>query len=313
MYLATPQGSTTPTPGLMTFELMRGTKSHALPVADYARALVHGFESRTIYGGDDVFAAFADLFQTPICRYNLFESSPEVFGVPGAKASEHSILWIRGKSNAEDHCDILIPKVVDEAFAKHARMMAQALSWEWGVGKDLIVQFISDFMGRGIFAGRNFSKKDVLGWYDGHRCNFNGSLVFERQAVQELMQQFPVINRHRLGHTMMITHTLMPRQRKESAMLIDGHPLTHALLEDVKCGKFALANSTTNRHDATAVLDWVAAPDIPKDSAAEDAHLECFVIARKDIMSVAPSYMRECMAYHHHHHCHALLFYLHVG
>ena len=144
-------------------------------------------------------------------------------------------------------------------------------------------------MGRGIFAGRNFSKKDVLGWYDGHRCNFNGSLVFEREAVKELMRQFPVIDRLKTGAKMMIPHTLMPRQRKESAMLIDGHPLTHALLEEVKCGKFALANSTSNRHDATAFIDWVAAPDIPKDPSAEDAHLEAFIVARKHIKSVSPS------------------------
>ena len=213
-----------------------------------------------------------------------------MFGVPGQKATEHSILWKRGTSNADDHYDVLMPKVFEEEIAKHARMMAQALSWDWGVGKDLVVQFISEAMGRGIFAGREFSKRDVLGWYDGHRCNFNGSLLFERAAVKQLMEQFPMINRHKLGQTMMITHTLMPRQRQENGMVIDGHPLTHPLLDNVKCGKMALGNSPTNRHDATATLEWVEAPDLPKYPAAEDSHLECFVVARKDIKSVAPSH-----------------------
>ena len=282
-----------PISGHIRFEIMRGCAEVDLPVAEFAAALLHGHKKRVVYGGDECFAAFVELYQTPLCRYGSYTMQPEVFGVASGQSPEHFILWTVGKSKAEDHCDILIPKKSDDPaahdsprnrFEKHERMMKQALSWVWG--RDLYIRFISQEKGRGIFAGRDFEVDDVLGWYDGHRCDTSGKLVFARAAVASLFQLFPHLNREETGDSIMRTHCLQLNRTAESGVVIDGHPLTHPCLDDVpNIGRFAIANSD-NPEFCNMKMICVPAPDIPPDKIMRLLNLEHFLVARLPIRCV---------------------------
>ena len=279
--------------GRIRFEIMRGCAEVDLSVAEFAVALLQGHKKRVVYGGDECFAAFVDLYQTPLCRYGTYTREPEVFGVASGQAPEHFILWTVGKSKAEDHCDILIPKTSDDPAAlesprnryeKHERMMRQALSWKWGV--DLYIRFISEEKGRGIFAGRDFEVDDVLGWYDGHRCDPSGQLVFARAAVAMLFEKYPHLNREETGEPIIRTHCLQLNRSAESGVVIDGHPLTHPCLdEEPNIGRFALANSA-NPESCNMKMICVPAPDIAPDKIMRLLDLEHFLVARVRIRCV---------------------------
>ena len=63
------------------------------------------------------------------------------------------------------------------SFQKHA-LMSESLP-RWNI--DLKVMLISRSVGRGIVAMRNFHKKEVVGIYDGHRCDDKG-MVLQRHG-----------------------------------------------------------------------------------------------------------------------------------
>jgi hypothetical protein len=64
-----------------------------------------------------------------------------------------------------------LPKVFN--FQKHAFMTKSLPRWNI----DIKVVDISPSVGRGIVAMRNFHKKEVVGIYDGHRCDDNGMML----------------------------------------------------------------------------------------------------------------------------------------
>ena len=88
------------------------------------------------------------------------------------------------------------------------------------------------------------------GWYDGHRVNEDGDIVFLRQAVADLMKRFPEIDRHARGTPFQTSHGVWvgssgrQGRNKLTGMIIDGGPLAHPALDHVPgIGRMSLANS----------------------------------------------------------------------
>jgi hypothetical protein len=65
------------------------------------------------------------------------------------------------------------PSQTMDGFQKHAQMRASLPRWNI----DLKVVHISPSVGRGIVALRKFKVKEVVGIYDGHRCDDKGKLL----------------------------------------------------------------------------------------------------------------------------------------
>ena len=82
--------------------------------------------------------------------------------------------------------------------------------------------------------------------YGGHLVDKEGNIVHERKSVRELMDRFPVIDRHLQENPFQDTHGVWygMRREKESGLVVDGGPLTHPVLDHVAgVERGAIANS----------------------------------------------------------------------
>lgn len=86
--------------------------------------------------------------------------------------------------------------------------------------------------------------------YGGHLCDAEGNILHERKSVRELMNQFPIIDRHLQKTAFQETHAVWNGTKgrqgrtKESGMVVDGGPLTHPVLDHVAgVERGAIANS----------------------------------------------------------------------
>ena len=111
---------------------------------------------------------------------------------------EFSLLHEEGMSGGTDHYSFL-----EEEFDRHRFLMARQPMWEteYFVGDD-------GSKGQGLEALRQFERGDLISWYDGHRCNEDGEIVIYRQAISDLMQQYPQIDRHATGSPFQKTHAV---------------------------------------------------------------------------------------------------------
>lgn len=90
--------------------------------------------------------------------------------------------------------------------------------------------------------------------YGGHLCDKDGNIVHERKAVRDLMDRFPVIDRHAQGTEFQVSHAVWTGTKgkqgrnKLSGLVVDGGPLTHPVLDHVAgVERGALANSANHK------------------------------------------------------------------
>jgi hypothetical protein len=142
--------------------------------------------------------------------------------------------------------------LVDLPLSKHAAMMGAGLP-KWNI--DLKVVTISPEVGRGIVSLRIFEEHDVVGTYDGHRCDVDGNIISERDSLRLFFEKHPALDRRVTGDKFKLSHAVSCGRNKDAGVVIDGHPLCHPMLDANidSLGRFALANSASS--GATGVAD----------------------------------------------------------
>jgi hypothetical protein len=91
--------------------------------------------------------------------------------------------------------------------------------------------------------------------YGGHLVDVHGNIVKERQGVRDLMNQYPIIDRHLQGTEFQVTHGVWSGTKgrqgrsKYDGLVVDGGPLTHPVLDHVVgVERGALANSANHKN-----------------------------------------------------------------
>ena len=117
--------------------------------------------------------------------------------------------------------------------------------------------------------------------YGGHRADFEGRVVFERQAVKRLFDKHnfdPELIEFKRTHAVglgRLTHSV--------GILIDGYPLTLLIFDCEPCiGRGAQANSA-NPQQSNMKMEWHDAPDLPLDTVDRIRNKEGFLVATRDI------------------------------
>ena len=235
---------------------------------------------KDLYGGDLEIAVLAHIFNVQIQVYswlfyqetNIF--APEIYG--DLSATKHvAMLWTQNfnsEKGGQDHYDA----VYLDYYAKWRHYMYSMPEWNTDIGP-----CHSEGRGRGIKALRAFKKGDVLLFYDGHRVDFEGRVVFERQAVKRLFDKHnfdPESIEFKRTHAVglgRLTHSI--------GILIDGYPLTLPIFDCEPCiGRAAQANSA-NPHESNMKMEWHDAPDLPPDTVDKIRNKEAFLVATRDI------------------------------
>jgi hypothetical protein len=135
-------------------------------------------------------------------------------------------------------------------------------------------------IGRGIKALRAFHAGDVLMFYDGHRVDSEGRVVFERQSVKHLFDSY---NFDPASVDFKRTHAVGLGRSSSLDVFIDGYPLTLDIFDSEPCiGRGAMANSASPTA-SNMKMEWHDAPDLPLDIVDNVRHKEAFLVARKDI------------------------------
>lgn len=215
-----------PIPSTIQFEIMRGNPVVTLSVAEFKQALIKGHKKSKIYGGDECFAAFVDLYQISIARHSVHVAEPEIFNIarPFTHADYH-FLYKQGKHPAEDHYDILVPKHAASAEAAPppaASPPSPQLSLSDATYYAKYHDFISriqegqgfevfDFggeLGRGLRSLRFYRKGDPIGWYGGARVDRHGRLRYFSPDLRALYKRFPEIDRERQKTAFQASHAV---------------------------------------------------------------------------------------------------------
>ncbi len=234
---------------------------------------------KDLYGGDLEIATLACVFQVSIHVYswiyfndsNIFQ--PEYYG----SGQQHVALLFQqdfsSAKGAQDHYDL----IVADQFWKWRKCMNAMPVWK----KDLGI--CNSLKGRGIQALRDFEPDEVLLWYDGHRIDTVGNLVFARPSITELFQRF---NLHYDSVDFQDTHAVRLGRRQSMDVLIDGYPLCDPCFDDeLWVGRGALANSGSPQ-ESNMKLIWVEAPDLPPDPIDNLRNCEAILVARRRIRYV---------------------------
>ncbi len=126
-------------------------------------------------------------------------------------------------------------------FFKYQRMVKNLPVWNI----DMQVVWVSLKLGREVQALRTFAENEVLGVYDGHRCDLKGNLIMESPLVTSLFILYPQLNRHVTGQPFKASHAVCLGRNHTSGLVIDGHPLCHPMLDanQDSLGRMALCNS----------------------------------------------------------------------
>lgn len=235
---------------------------------------------KDLYGGDLEIACLACIFNVSIHVYswmtfndtNVFQ--PERYG---SGQSHVSLLFQQDFSSEEggmDHYDL----IVADQFSKWRNYMSAMPVWKEDLG------ICSSLKGRGIQALRDFEEGDVLLWYDGHRTNTAGRLVFERPSITALLQRLNFDYDSSVDfHD---THAVRLGRLQSLDIVIDGYPLCDPRFDDeLWVGRGALANSASPE-DSNMILIWVEAPDLPPDPVDNVRNCEAIMLARKRIAYV---------------------------
>ena len=245
-----------------------------MTLEEYARKV-----EKDLYGGDLEVAVLAHLFKVQIHVYswqfyqesNVF--SPEFFG--DILCQKHvAMLWTQNfdyKTGGQDHYDT----VYLDHYAKWRHYMYTMPEWNTDIGP-----CYSEARGRGIKALRAFKAGEVLLFYDGHRVNHDGVVVFERQSVKRLFERH---NFDPASIEFKRTHAVGLGRSLTVDVLIDGYALTLPIFDCEPCiGRGALANSA-NLQQSCMIMEWHDAPDLPLDLVDGLRNKEGFLVARRDI------------------------------
>jgi hypothetical protein len=235
---------------------------------------------KDLYGGDLEIAVLAHVFNVQIQVYSwlMYHESdifaPELYGDFTA-TQRVAMLWTQNFNDEEggqDHYDA----VYLDYHAKWRHYMFTMPEWTVDIGP-----CDSEGRGRGVKALRAFKKGDVLLFYDGHRVDFEGHVVFERQAVKRLFHKHtfdPASIEFKRTHAVglgRLTHSI--------GVLIDGYPLTLPIFDGEPCiGRGAQANSASPQ-ESNMKMEWHDAPDLPLDLVDKIRNKEAFLVATRDI------------------------------
>ena len=236
---------------------------------------------KDLYGGDLEIAVLAHVFNVQIDVYSFlfFQDSnifaPETYGDLMATKTV-AMLWTQNfdsEKGGQDHYDAIYL----DYHAKWRDYMIRMPKWNTDIGP-----CDSEGRGRGVKALRAFKKGDVLLFYDGHRVDFEGRVVFERQAVKRLFDKH---NFDPESIEFKRTHAVgLGRLTHSVGILIDGYPLTLPIFDCEPCiGRGALANSA-NLQQSCMIMEWHDAPDLPLDLVDGLRNKEGFLVARRDIV-----------------------------
>ena len=271
-FVKKPDGSIVTDPSA-SVQVVRNMQCGELTLEQYANAVRSDF-----YGGDMELTVLAHLFQISIhvYTYHTFHDSdvfsPQCFHYAG---SAHCVSLLfeedcESVCGGRDHYDF----IAFDRFKKWRDAMRAMPEWKKDIGP------CTDLRGRGVEAYRDFDENDIMMWYDGHRVDESGKLVFERPAVTKIFQKY-TFNPESLGfHD---THALRLGRRQSMNVLIDGYPLTLQLFDDEPfIGRGALANSASPQ-DANMTMIWLEAPDLPEDSIDNIRSCESILVARRKI------------------------------
>ncbi len=196
-------------------------------------------------------AALAHLFQVSIHVYswvyfddtNVFH--PEYFG--NGHPQYVALLYEQDFSSTKgggDHYDL----IVADQFWKWRDCMRAMPLWK----KDIDISH--SLAGRGLKSLRGFNTGKPIQWYDGHRTDVDGNLVFERTALTELFRQRNFNYGSVAFHD---THAVRLGRRQSMDVLIDGYPLTLPCFDNEPwLGRGALANSGSLQ-DSKMKMIWV--------------------------------------------------------
>ena len=160
----------------------------------------------------------------------------------------------------------------------------------WNV--DLEVFVVDLEIGRGMRTLRPFLKGDVIGMYDGHRCDEKGNIKIRLPSVTSVMSLFPQLDREKnTALSFQPSHSVAVSRNHLSGLFIDGGPLCDPILDALvnSLGRLALANSASSAQTANMKPVWVKSPNLPVDviwngkTGVGAANMECFFVATRDI------------------------------
>ena len=234
---------------------------------------------KNLYGGDLEIAVLAHLFKVAIHVYTwqFYQGSdvfsPEFFG--DLLCQKHvAMLWTQNfdyETGGQDHYDT----VYLDHYAKWRHYMFTMPEWNKDIGP-----CFSEARGRGVKALRAFKAGEVIMFYDGHRVNHQGVLVFERLAVKQLFERY---NFDPASIEFKRTHAVGLVRNLSVDILIDGYALTLPIFDCEPCiGRGALANSASLQQ-SNMIMEWHDAPDLPLDVVDGIRDKEGFLVARRDI------------------------------
>ena len=231
--------------------------------------------TNNLYGGDLETLVLAHVYKVRINVYSwhYFNGKrrfrPQAFGQGDHGFDIFFEQNFASRTGGQDHYDIVIDK-----FPKWRKLMNAMPTWKIDIG------LCCNARGRGIKALRAFKKGDVLMWYDGHRVDDKGNVVFERQDVSELYSASGLDPR---AVEFQKSHAVCLGRVHVTGLQIDGYPLTLEMFDDVPdIGRGALCNSGTPA-ESNMKMVWLEAPDLTVDPINHLADCEGFLVAKRDI------------------------------
>ena len=259
--------------------------SITLPVAtplDKAAEAMHAYHAIHVARWKEVFAD-----RVPPTTLSLATATSPLSSVPAASFSPVSSPVLLYDSSAKAKKNGKNAKPVARAaspgdYSEFSSLFEKLPLWN----VDLEVFLVDAEIGRGIRVLRKFKKGDILGMYDGHRCDATGNIKIRLQSVCDILKEFPQLNREiNKALSFQPSHSVSVMRTHLSGLYVDGGPLCDPILDKLinSWGRFALANSASGPMNANMRPIWVRSPNLPRDYINNLADLECFFEATCDI------------------------------
>jgi hypothetical protein len=272
-FIKRPDGTIVTDPSA-SFQTARNHAHASITLEEYAANV-----RKHLYGGDLEITVLAHLFQVSILVYSWYYfNDTNVFGpqIHGSGQRHVALLFEQDFSSEEggqDHFNL----VIADPFLKWRNHMLAMPEWNQDIG------LCTSFRGRGVKALRDFKAGDALLWYDGHRVDPEGNLVFLRHSVTQLFQKLNLDYNSIEFHD---THAVRLGRKQSMDVLIDGYPLTLPCFDNEPwVGRGALANSASPQESNMKMI-WIEAPDLPSDKIDSVRNCEAILVARRDIKYV---------------------------
>jgi hypothetical protein len=204
----------------------------------------------------------------------VFNAERQANGIVGLLFEQN----FRNATSAEDHYDT----VICDKFRKWRQFMLAMPKWDIagdGTGDIRVCQ--SPGRGRGIQVLRDYPKKAVLQFYDGHRVDAdNGKLKVESAFLKDVYQKYNYDHEATTFHT---SHALCLGRTHVTDLVIDGFHTTLECFDGEEfMGRGAMANSATGK-ESNMILVWVKSPNFPRDLVNKISDCDGFLLAKRDI------------------------------